>query len=97
MLAKQKLEENYFKHELLKLKYILLISICNRPSLKYYKTKAADSRHAKVSRRRTKKDKDLENSNTSSDKRLKALLNAKIRDSLSIRVEIAIEYYTLEE
>ncbi|KAH5550796.1 hypothetical protein HBI26_248080 [Parastagonospora nodorum] len=31
------------------------------------KTKAADSRHAKVSRERTKKDKDLENSNTSSD------------------------------
>ncbi|KAH5756882.1 hypothetical protein HBI16_212790 [Parastagonospora nodorum] len=31
------------------------------------KTKAADSRHAKASRRRTKKDKDLEDSNTSSD------------------------------
>ncbi|KAH6486077.1 hypothetical protein HBI55_194190 [Parastagonospora nodorum] len=30
-------------------------------------------------------------------KRLKALLNAKIRDSLSIRVEIAIEHCTLEE
>ncbi|KAH4111688.1 hypothetical protein HBH47_237580 [Parastagonospora nodorum] len=29
--------------------------------------------------------------------RLKALLNAKIRDSLSARVETAIEYYTLEE
>ncbi|KAH3990886.1 hypothetical protein HBI10_242470 [Parastagonospora nodorum] len=81
-------------------------------SLKRYKTKIADSRYAKVSKRRTKKDKDLENSNTSSnilrlyrknrlnsllDKRLKALLNTKIRDSLSIRVEIAIEYYTLEE
>ncbi|KAH4072267.1 hypothetical protein HBH50_057230 [Parastagonospora nodorum] len=81
-------------------------------SLKRYKTKVADSRYAKVSKRRTKKDKDLENSNTSSnilrlyrknrlnsllDKRLKALLNAKIRDSLSIRVEIVIEYYTLEE
>ncbi|KAH4481913.1 hypothetical protein HBH89_245160 [Parastagonospora nodorum] len=32
-----------------------------------YKTKAADSRYAKVSRGRTKKDKDLEDSNTSSD------------------------------
>ncbi|KAH6522037.1 hypothetical protein HBI07_219340 [Parastagonospora nodorum] len=31
------------------------------------KTEAADSRHAKASRGRTKKDKDLENSNTSSD------------------------------
>ncbi|KAH4138599.1 hypothetical protein HBH44_084670 [Parastagonospora nodorum] len=29
--------------------------------------------------------------------RLKALLNAKIRDSLSARVETAIEYCTLEE
>ncbi|KAH5003488.1 hypothetical protein HBI75_237640 [Parastagonospora nodorum] len=38
-----------------------------KPLLKRYKTKAADSRHAKASRRRTKKDKDLENSNTSSD------------------------------
>ncbi|KAH4890701.1 hypothetical protein HBH74_238150 [Parastagonospora nodorum] len=54
-------------HELLKLKYILLISICNGPPLKRCKTKAADSRYAKVSRRRTKKDKDLENSNTSSN------------------------------
>ncbi|KAH5182789.1 hypothetical protein HBH76_152390 [Parastagonospora nodorum] len=35
--------------------------------LKRCKTKAADSRYAKVSRRRTKKDKDLEDSNTSSD------------------------------
>ncbi|KAH3980283.1 hypothetical protein HBH52_096170 [Parastagonospora nodorum] len=32
-----------------------------------YKTKAADSRYAKASRGRTKKDKDLEDSNTSSD------------------------------
>ncbi|KAH4399773.1 hypothetical protein HBH86_244630 [Parastagonospora nodorum] len=108
-----------------------------QPSLKRYKTKAADSRHAKASRRRTKKDKDLEDSNTSSNldslldsndycldssldinskdnledeeattakdlareqkKRLKALLNAKTRDSLSARVEIAIEHCTLEE
>ncbi|KAH6407307.1 hypothetical protein HBI08_162900 [Parastagonospora nodorum] len=38
-----------------------------KPPLKRCKTKAADSRYAKVSRGRTKKDKDLENSNTSSD------------------------------
>ncbi|KAH4981932.1 hypothetical protein HBI76_160250 [Parastagonospora nodorum] len=38
-----------------------------KPPLKRCKTKAVDSRHAKVSRGRTKKDKDLENSNTSSD------------------------------
>ncbi|KAH4800900.1 hypothetical protein HBH61_204870 [Parastagonospora nodorum] len=126
-----------------------------KPPLKRYKTKAADSRHAKVSRGRTKKDKDLENSNTSSNvlrlrrkdraaayaqsakrkhlldsddyrldssldinskdnledkkattakdltreqkKRLKALLNAKTRNSLSTRVETAIEHCTLEE
>ncbi|KAH6357375.1 hypothetical protein HBI34_217430 [Parastagonospora nodorum] len=54
-------------HKLLKLKYILLTSICNGPPLKRCKTKAADSRYAKVSRGRTKKDKDLEDSNTSSD------------------------------
>ncbi|KAH4045930.1 hypothetical protein HBH49_190900 [Parastagonospora nodorum] len=38
-----------------------------KPPLKRCKTKAADSRHAKVSRGRTKKDKDSEDSNTSSD------------------------------
>ncbi|KAH4595357.1 hypothetical protein HBH82_235310 [Parastagonospora nodorum] len=54
-------------HKLLKLKYTLLTSICNRPPFKRRKTKAADSRYAKVSRGRTKKDKDLEDSNTSSD------------------------------
>ncbi|KAH5864808.1 hypothetical protein HBI90_131380 [Parastagonospora nodorum] len=54
-------------HEPLKLKYILLTSICNGPPLKRCKTKAADSRHVKASRGRTKKDKDLEDSNTSSD------------------------------
>ncbi|KAH6333610.1 hypothetical protein HBI37_170910 [Parastagonospora nodorum] len=37
------------------------------PPLKRRKTEAADSRHAKASRRRTKKDKDLEDSDTSSD------------------------------
>ncbi|KAH5664826.1 hypothetical protein HBI44_231770 [Parastagonospora nodorum] len=123
-----------------------------------YKTEAADSRYAKASRGRTKKDKDLEDSDTSSDRlgkeaqlkktrdeeelakakkekeekeaqerktyssdinsendsedeeattakdlareqkeRLKALLNAKTRDSLSVRVETAIEHCTLEE
>ncbi|KAH5131198.1 hypothetical protein HBH70_182930 [Parastagonospora nodorum] len=134
-----------------------------KPPLKRCKTKAADSRHAKASRGRTKKDKDLENSNTSSNvlrsrrrdraaasqlkktrdkeelakldslldsdnycldssldinpkddledeeatiaknlareqkERLKALLNAKTRDSLSARVETAIEHCTLED
>ncbi|KAH4364785.1 hypothetical protein HBH90_135930 [Parastagonospora nodorum] len=38
-----------------------------KPPLKRCKTEAADSRYIKVSRGRTKKDKDLENSNTSSD------------------------------
>ncbi|KAH6198071.1 hypothetical protein HBI42_239770 [Parastagonospora nodorum] len=38
-----------------------------KPPLKRCKTKAADSRYIKVSRRRTKKDKDLEDSNTSSN------------------------------
>ncbi|KAH3958316.1 hypothetical protein HBH52_252550 [Parastagonospora nodorum] len=111
--------------------------ILDRPPLKRCKTKAADSRYAKASRGRTKKDKDLEDSNTSSDldslldsddycldssldinseddledeeattaknlareqkERLKALLNAKTRDSLSARVETAIEHCTLEE
>ncbi|KAH5320515.1 hypothetical protein HBI50_116850 [Parastagonospora nodorum] len=37
------------------------------PPLKRRKTEAADSRYAKASRGRTKKDKDLEDSNTSSD------------------------------
>ncbi|KAH4075421.1 hypothetical protein HBH50_016180 [Parastagonospora nodorum] len=139
MLAKQKLEKNYFKVRAQHLKYDALIQhlLLPKPPLKRCKTKAADSRHAKASRRRTKKDKDLENSNTSSDldslldsddycsdssldinskdnledeeatiakdlareqkERLKALLNAKTRDSLSIRVETAIEHYTLEE
>ncbi|KAH6158451.1 hypothetical protein HBI61_243760 [Parastagonospora nodorum] len=39
----------------------------HRLPLKRCKTKAADSRHAKVSRGRTKKDKDLEDSDTSSN------------------------------
>ncbi|KAH5247520.1 hypothetical protein HBI71_174020 [Parastagonospora nodorum] len=45
-----------------------------------YKTEAADSRYAKVSRRRTKKDKDLENSNTSSDQLEKEAQLKKTRD-----------------
>ncbi|KAH5630505.1 hypothetical protein HBI51_200580 [Parastagonospora nodorum] len=162
----QKLEENYFKVidaliiTLIKDDDDLLGTVNSYIKLRRlrvrYKTKAADSRHAKVSRRRTKKDKDLEDSNTSSDqlekkaqlkktrdkeelakldslldsddycldssldinpknnledeeattaknlareqkKKLKALLNAKIRDSLSARVETAIEHCTLEE
>ncbi|KAH6539742.1 hypothetical protein HBI07_116340 [Parastagonospora nodorum] len=79
MLAKQKLEENYFKVRAQHLKYDALIQhlslpkgrysklILDGPPLKRYKTKAADSRYAKASGRRTKKDKDLEDSNTSSD------------------------------
>ncbi|KAH4133335.1 hypothetical protein HBH47_003520 [Parastagonospora nodorum] len=75
MLAKQKLEENYFKVidaliiTLIKNDNNLLGTINSyiKPSLKRYKTKAADSRYAKVSRERTKKDKDLENSNISSN------------------------------
>ncbi|KAH3983870.1 hypothetical protein HBH52_065730 [Parastagonospora nodorum] len=41
--------------------------ILDRLSLKRYKTKVVDSKYIKVSRRRTKKDKDLEDSNTSSN------------------------------
>ncbi|KAH6481920.1 hypothetical protein HBI55_235720 [Parastagonospora nodorum] len=41
--------------------------ILDRLSLKRYKTKVVDSKYAKISRRRTKKDKDLEDSNTSSN------------------------------
>ncbi|KAH4853764.1 hypothetical protein HBH75_101520 [Parastagonospora nodorum] len=44
------------------------------------KTKAADSRHAKASRGRTKKDKDLEDSNTSSDRLGKEAQLKKTRD-----------------
>ncbi|KAH4781933.1 hypothetical protein HBI12_170540 [Parastagonospora nodorum] len=41
--------------------------ILDRLSLKRYKTKVVGSKYIKVSRRRTKKDKDLEDSNTSSN------------------------------
>ncbi|KAH6323511.1 hypothetical protein HBI37_229020 [Parastagonospora nodorum] len=74
-IALQKLEKNYFKVidaliiTLIKNDDDLLGTINSyiKPPLKRYKTKAVDSRYAKVSRERTKKDKDLENSNTSSD------------------------------
>ncbi|KAH5728489.1 hypothetical protein HBI18_106170 [Parastagonospora nodorum] len=51
-----------------------------KPPLKRCKTEAADSRHAKASRGRTKKDKDLENSNTSSDRLGKEAQLKKTRD-----------------
>ncbi|KAH4333437.1 hypothetical protein HBH98_250770 [Parastagonospora nodorum] len=53
--------------------------ILDRPLLKRCKTEAADSRYAKASRGRTKKDKDLEDSDTSSDLGKKAQLK-KTRD-----------------
>ncbi|KAH4893445.1 hypothetical protein HBI80_246050 [Parastagonospora nodorum] len=56
------------------------------------KTKAADSRHAKASRGRTKKDKDLENSDTSSD--LDSLLdsdNYRLDSSLDINSKDDLE------
>ncbi|KAH5165033.1 hypothetical protein HBI73_038660 [Parastagonospora nodorum] len=161
----QKLEENYFKvidaltMTLIKDDDDLLGTVNSHIKLRRLrarcKTEAADSRHAKVSRGRTKKDKDLEDSNTSSDvprlrrrdraaahslldsddyrldssldinskdnledeeattakdltreqkERLKALLNAKTRDSLSVRTEVqnaraegdAIEYNAVD-
>ncbi|KAH6073128.1 hypothetical protein HBI65_246010 [Parastagonospora nodorum] len=48
------------------------------------KTEAADSRHAKVSRERTKKDKDLEDSDTSSD-----VLRSRRRDRAAARAQSA--------
>ncbi|KAH3979212.1 hypothetical protein HBH52_096590 [Parastagonospora nodorum] len=67
--SQQKLEENYFKVRAQHLKYDALIQhlLLPKPPLKRRKTKAADSRYTKASRGRTKKDKDSENSNTSSD------------------------------
>ncbi|KAH5291126.1 hypothetical protein HBI12_244020 [Parastagonospora nodorum] len=72
-----KLEKNYFKIRVIDILIIMLIKDNNnllgtinsyiKSSLKRYKTKIADSRYIKVSRRRTKKDKDLENSNISSN------------------------------
>ncbi|KAH5683858.1 hypothetical protein HBI21_021580 [Parastagonospora nodorum] len=54
------------------------------PPLKRRKTEAADSRHAKASRRRTKKDKDLEDSNTSSD-----VPRPRRRDRAAARAQLA--------
>ncbi|KAH5236801.1 hypothetical protein HBI72_247310 [Parastagonospora nodorum] len=72
-----KLEKNYFKIRVIDILIIMLIKDNNnllgtinsyiKSSLKRYKTKIVDSRYIKVSRRRTKKDKDLENSNISSN------------------------------
>ncbi|KAH5665289.1 hypothetical protein HBI21_242830 [Parastagonospora nodorum] len=56
----------------------------DRPPLKRRKTKAADSRHAKASRGRIKKDKDLEDSNTSSD-----VLRSRRRDRVAARAQLA--------
>ncbi|KAH4141930.1 hypothetical protein HBH45_058270 [Parastagonospora nodorum] len=56
----------------------------DRPPLKRRKTKAADSRHAKASRERTKKDKDLEDSNTSSD-----VPRSRRRDRAAARARLA--------
>ncbi|KAH4103079.1 hypothetical protein HBH46_117680 [Parastagonospora nodorum] len=50
-----------------------------KPPLKRRKTEVADSRYAKASRGRTKKDKDLEDSDTSSDNEGQSL--CKSRDS----------------
>ncbi|KAH6511188.1 hypothetical protein HBI56_117810 [Parastagonospora nodorum] len=71
----QKLEENYFEvidaltMTLIKNDNDLLGTVNSyiKPPLKRCKTEAVDSRYVKVSRGRTKKDKDLEDSNTSSD------------------------------
>ncbi|KAH5570115.1 hypothetical protein HBI24_218530 [Parastagonospora nodorum] len=75
--AIQKLEKNYFKIRIINILIITLIKNNNnllgtinsyiKLLLKRYKTKAANSRYIKVSRRRTKKNKDLEDSNTSSN------------------------------
>ncbi|KAH5097513.1 hypothetical protein HBH71_247290 [Parastagonospora nodorum] len=54
-----------------------------KPPLKRCKTKAADSRYAKASRERTKKDKDLEDSNTSSD-----VLRLRRRDRLGKEAQL---------
>ncbi|KAH4944554.1 hypothetical protein HBI79_000030 [Parastagonospora nodorum] len=55
-----------------------------KPPLKRRKTKAADSRHAKASRGRTKKDKDSEDSNTSSN-----VLRPRRRDRAAARAQLA--------
>ncbi|KAH4195822.1 hypothetical protein HBH42_077600 [Parastagonospora nodorum] len=62
-----------------------------KPPLKRCKTKVADSRHAKASRGRTKKDKDLEDSNTSSD-----VLRLRRRDRAAACAQLAKRKYLLD-
>ncbi|KAH6448053.1 hypothetical protein HBI57_206050 [Parastagonospora nodorum] len=78
----QKLEENYFEVRAQHLKYDALIQHLSlpKPPLKRCKTEAADSRHAKASGGRTKKDKDLEDSDTGSDRLGKEAQLKKTRD-----------------
>ncbi|KAH4523309.1 hypothetical protein HBH64_147700 [Parastagonospora nodorum] len=86
----QKLEENYFKVidaltiTLIKDNDDLLGTVNSYIKLRRLrarrKTEAADSRYAKASRGRTKKDKDLEDSNTSSDRLGKEAQLKKTRD-----------------
>ncbi|KAH5708157.1 hypothetical protein HBI18_241680 [Parastagonospora nodorum] len=88
----QKLEENYF--EVIDALMITLIKDNDnllgtvnsyiKPPLKRRKTKAADSRYAKASRGRTKKDKDLEDSDTSSD-----VLRLRRRDRAAAYAQLA--------
>ncbi|KAH5096786.1 hypothetical protein HBH71_250090 [Parastagonospora nodorum] len=89
----QKLEENYFKVRAQHLKYDALIQhlLLPKPPLKRCKTKAADSRHAKASRGRTKKDKDLEDSDTSSD-----VLRLRRRDRAAARARLAERKHPLD-
>ncbi|KAH5335022.1 hypothetical protein HBI12_032270 [Parastagonospora nodorum] len=97
--SQQKLEENYFKYQagtsqvidaltitLIKDDDDLLGTVNSyiKPPLKRYKTEAADSRHAKASRGRTKKDKDSENFNTSSD-----VPRLRRRDRAAARAQLA--------
>ncbi|KAH4730739.1 hypothetical protein HBH66_054980 [Parastagonospora nodorum] len=89
-VALQKLEENYFKVidaltiTLIKDNDDLLGTVNSYIKLRRLrarrKTEAADSRYAKASRGRTKKDKDLEDSNTSSDRLGKEAQLKKTRD-----------------
>ncbi|KAH6489502.1 hypothetical protein HBI55_160370 [Parastagonospora nodorum] len=90
----QKLEKNYFKVidaltiTLIKNDDDLLGTVNSYIKLRKLrarcKTEAADSRHAKVSRGRTKKDKDLEDFNTSSD-----VLRLRRRDRAAARARLA--------
>ncbi|KAH5425789.1 hypothetical protein HBI46_038810 [Parastagonospora nodorum] len=63
---------------------IYTTNIYMQPSLKRCKTEAADSRHAKASGGRTKKDKDLEDSDTGSD-----VLRLRRRDRAAARAQLA--------